>query len=224
MMPDDSGALSPIATPLADLKPHPLNYRTHPEDQRAHIRQSLRENGFYKNVVAARDGTILAGHGVVEAARDEGLDTVPVVFLDVGPQDPRALKILTGDNEMSNLGIIDDRLLTEVLRDVREKDSLLGTGFDDMMLANLVMITRPASEIRDFDAAAEWVGLPEYNQPDKPLVLIVSFRSAQDRERFAEHIGLRIMSKREKTWTTWWPDKERDDLTAFQFTEHDEAA
>lgn len=45
------------------LKPHPRNYRGHPDDQLAHIERSIRDNGVYRNVLVARDYTILAGHG-----------------------------------------------------------------------------------------------------------------------------------------------------------------
>ncbi len=31
------------------LKPHPRNYRTHPEDQLAHLVASIEEHGFYRN-------------------------------------------------------------------------------------------------------------------------------------------------------------------------------
>jgi hypothetical protein len=65
-----------------DLKPHPRNYRIHPEDQLQHIIRSIQEH-FYRNVVAAREGTILAGHGVVIAARKLGLSKVPVVRLAI---------------------------------------------------------------------------------------------------------------------------------------------
>lgn len=50
---------------IQTLKPHPRNYRTHPEDQIAHLIESISKHGFYRNVVIAKEGTILAGHGVV---------------------------------------------------------------------------------------------------------------------------------------------------------------
>ena len=68
---------------ISGLRPHPRNYREHPEDQLEHIKASIVENGFYRNVVAARDGTILAGHGVVLAATAMGLRKVPVIRLDL---------------------------------------------------------------------------------------------------------------------------------------------
>jgi len=88
---------------LDSLLPHPKNYRLHPDDQLEHIAASIRQHGLYRNVVVARGGVILAGHGVVQAAGRLGLAELPVVDVDLDPDDPRALKILTGDNEIERL-------------------------------------------------------------------------------------------------------------------------
>jgi len=96
---------------LADLRPHPRNYKAHPEDQLAHLERMIRDFGIFKNIVATRDGTILAGHGVATAARRAGLERVPVVRLDLDPLEPKALKIVTADNEVGHLAEVDDRLL-----------------------------------------------------------------------------------------------------------------
>lgn len=221
-----------VMTALTDLKPHPRNYKTHPEEQLAHLRQSLREHGFYRNVVAARDLTILAGHGVVEAARAEGYAEVPVVRLDVDPLDPRALKLLAADNELPKFAETDDRALTELLRDVsKEGDGLLGTGFDEQMLAALVMNTRPASEIRTFDAAAEWSGsgMPAFDPGDRIFRLIVQFKKEEDREKFVSVHAIQVTSKVTegsvtgtgggKTWSGWWPSRPRDDLASLRWKE-----
>ena len=86
------------------------------------------------------------------------------------------------------------------------------------MLANLVMVTRPASEIADFDAAAEWVGLPEYEDGEQSkFKLIITFREADDRELFANTFKLQIDKKQERVWTTRWPFTEREDLASLRF-------
>ena len=68
---------------IAQLKPHPRNYRDHPDDQLEHLVQSIKDNGFYRNAVVSRDSVILAGHGVVKAAQKIGLKEIPVIRLDV---------------------------------------------------------------------------------------------------------------------------------------------
>ena len=208
---------TPEIVPLTELRPHPRNYREHPGDQLDHLIESIREHGLYRNIAIARDGTILAGHGVAKAARKMGLETIPVLRLDIDPDDPRALKLLAGDNEIANLAEIDDRALTELLREVREfdVDGLLGTGYDEKQLASLLMVTRPQSEIEDFNEAAEWVGMPDYEVIPKTLKISVSFKTTTDRADFIERLGLKGMT--DKTICTWWPQKPRNDLDSIMF-------
>src|SRR5262245_55372260 len=80
-----------VIVEIATLKRHPKNYREHPPEQIEHLKRSIREHGFYRNVVVARDDTILAGHGVVAAARHLGLKTMPVIRLAIDPDTPAAL-------------------------------------------------------------------------------------------------------------------------------------
>ena len=56
---------------LADIAPHERNYNRHPADQVKRIAASLRKFGQVRSIVVWRS-TILAGHGVVEAARSLG--------------------------------------------------------------------------------------------------------------------------------------------------------
>lgn len=194
---------------VASLRPHPQNYRTHTADQLAHLQQSIRQHGFYRNVVIAKDGTILAGHGVVEAARALGLSRVPVYRVDVAPDDPRALKILIGDNQIAQLAEVNDRALTDMLRDLKDRGdigALLGTGYNEEQLALLLMVTRPAHEIADHDAAAEWVGMPAFDNA-LPVIANVYCATADDRDAFFAAIGATEanITRREKGASITWP-------------------
>ena len=201
---------APEMIPLVDLKPHPRNYQKHPADQLAHIRRSIEEHGFYRNIVVADDLTILAGHGVVEAATELGLAAAPGYRMPYGPDDPRAMKILTGDNELGRLAEVDDRLLTEILRDVRESDDLLGTGYNDETLSALVFISRAAHEIADFDAASQWVGLPDFPATSPPLRLVIQFETPAAREKLADEIGVTpYYVTKLGVWSAWWPPRGR---------------
>ena len=181
-----------VPLPIASLKPHARNYRKHPPDELRHLIASIERHGLYRNVVAARDGTILAGHGVVEAAIAVGLDTVPVVTLDVDPDDPSAVRVVVGDNEIGKMAESDDRQLTDLLREVSLGDpaNLLGTGFDAVTLANLALTTRPASELANEVDARKWAGDTDATPADKGYPLIISFRNDEDIQRFAAKTGL----------------------------------
>jgi hypothetical protein len=203
------------------LHPHPRNYNDHPDDQLEHIMQSITENGIYKNIVAARDLTILAGHGVYKGAKRLDYKELPVVVLDISPDSPEALKVIVGDNEISHLSDKNDRLLTELLKEVKESadGGLLGTGYDEMMLANLIFVTRPESEIESINEAAEWVGMPEYDAGSTPTKLVVSFRNQEDRTAFAKLVGAEIT---EKTKSIWYPDRPNEDVSSLRWVSETE--
>ena len=201
---------------IEELRPHPRNYHEHPDDQIEHLMESIKEQSLYRNIVIAREGTILAGHGVVAAAKKLGRKQVPVIRLDLDPNEPRALKVLAGDNEIGHLAEINDRMLSEILKEIKDTDvvGLLGTGYDEKMLANLIFITRPESEIQNFNAAAAWVGLPGYDEVDEPLKMVVNFQSEKDRKEFARKLGVSIT---DKTRSIWYPPKEKEDPSALRF-------
>lgn len=206
-----------VMVAISSIRPHPRNYQKHPADQIAHLIESIKEHGQYRNVVISHDGTILAGHGVVEALKQMGRTAVSAIRLEIESTSPQALKILTSDNEIGHLAERDDRLLSELLREVKETDltGLMGTGFDDQMLANLVYVTRPATEIQSVDAAAHWVGMPEYVPEPEPLKAVISFRTPEDRANLFSKLGLDHSDKH--TISTWWPVRDRRDASSIRF-------
>ena len=202
---------------VSTLKPHPRNYVSHPEDQLEHIVNSIKEHGFYRNVLIARDGTLLAGHGVIEACKKLGITQVPVHRLDLDPDHPLALKVLVGDNEISHLRQVDDRVLTNLLKEIGDADitTLLGTGYDEQMLAGLLLATRTSDEIPDIDAASEWAGaeMPDYDPGKQALRIVVLFKEEKDRQSFIDYIGAekfaRVFTKdgKKQASSIWWPLK-----------------
>ena len=115
---------------LSSLKKHPKNYRNHPEDQLDHLCKSIQENGIYRPIIVTKDKTILAGHGVSQACKRLEIKKVPIIEMDIDPNSKQALKLLTADNEISNLAEINDRQLTEILKEIKDDSnlSLEGTG------------------------------------------------------------------------------------------------
>jgi hypothetical protein len=202
-----------------ELKPHSKNYKKHPEDQLKHLCKSIEENGLYRHIVIANDDTILAGHGVVLACEKLNIKQVPTLKLNIESDSKQALKVLTADNEVSHLAIGDDRALSEILKELlNDEVGLLGTGYDEMMLSNLLYVTRPASEIETMDEAQEWVGLPEYEKSTMPLKMTVSFENEKDRREFATKLSIPITNK---TKSTWYPYREQDDMKNVEFVEND---
>jgi ParB-like chromosome segregation protein Spo0J len=146
-------ALEEVA--LADLKPHPQNYREHPADQLEHLEASLLTFGVYKNIVIARDNTILAGHGLVESAKKLGMPSLPVRRMDLDPQDEESIRLLVGDNETARLALMQETQLAALLQGLADTPGgLLGTGFDAESLAALIEQSQdilPKIEFPEYD-------------------------------------------------------------------------
>jgi len=133
----ESKAASAITTEPRDistLRPHPRNYRRHPERQLTLLRESLRIHGQQKPVVITPDGTILAGHGLVEAAKAEGWSQLACHVYD-GPYPEAFLAI---DNRASDLAEDDEAALAALLRDLDAEGNLNAAGYGDDDLAELI--------------------------------------------------------------------------------------
>lgn len=108
---------------VADLIPYAANSRTHSDAQVAQIAASIREFGWTNPILIDGDGTVIAGHGRLLAARKLGIDEVPVIVLDhLSDAQRRALVI--ADNKLALNAEWDDDLLKIELAD------LVASGFD----------------------------------------------------------------------------------------------
>ena len=58
--------------PISKLVPYVNNARTHSPEQIAKLRSSLREFGFINPVIIDRDYGVIAGHGRILAAKEDG--------------------------------------------------------------------------------------------------------------------------------------------------------
>ena len=66
--------------PITKLVPYVNNARTHSPEQINKLRSSLREFGFINPVIIDRDYGVIAGHGRILAAKEEGISEVPCVL------------------------------------------------------------------------------------------------------------------------------------------------
>ena len=114
------------------------NARTHSKEQILQLRSSLREFGFINPVLCDKDFNIIAGHGRIMAAKEEGIAEVPCVFVEHLTEAQRRAYILADNRLAMNAGWDADMLSVE-LADLQGADfdlSLL--GFDDKELEKLM--------------------------------------------------------------------------------------
>ncbi|QFQ88666.1 DNA methylase [Paracoccus kondratievae] len=123
---------------LDRLVPYARNARTHSEAQLAEIAGSIREFGFVNPVLIAEDGTIIAGHGRVLAARLLGMDAVPSIRL-TGLTESQRRALVLADNRIALNAGWDEALLALELSDLKEAGFDLGImGFEDGELDRLL--------------------------------------------------------------------------------------
>jgi ParB-like chromosome segregation protein Spo0J len=67
--------------PVVRLIPSARNARTHSDAQIAEIAGSIKAFGFSNPILVGAEGDIIAGHGRLAAARQLGLNEVPVIVL-----------------------------------------------------------------------------------------------------------------------------------------------
>jgi DNA modification methylase len=140
---------------VASLKPAARNARRHSKKQIRQIADSIERFGFTNPVIVDERGTIVAGHGRVEAAKLIGLAEIPVVRLShLNPAELRAYML--ADNKLAEKAGWDRELLAA---EIEELSSLLPdigldigiTGFEpseiDLLMADFGDQADPADEI-----------------------------------------------------------------------------
>ena len=119
---------------IAGLIPYARNARTHTDAQVAQIAASIREWGWTNPVIVDEDGTLIAGHGRVLAARQLGIDSVPAsIVTDWSEGKKRAYRLT--DNVLALKAGWDDDLLRIELGDLAGLDfdlDLIGFSPDEL--------------------------------------------------------------------------------------------
>ncbi len=130
-------ALAIEQIPIEELRPDPANPRRISEAELESLTRSIHEFGLVDPVLVRReDNVVIGGHQRLVAARRLGLETVPVVRLDLSVERARLLNVAL--NKIS--GEWDEDLLAQLLADLNVVDGLdlSLTGFGDDELATLL--------------------------------------------------------------------------------------
>jgi hypothetical protein len=179
--------------PLDRLRAYERNSRIHSPDQVAELAASMREFGFTIPILAAENGTIIAGHGRLMAARKVGLAEVPVIVAR-GWSDAQIRAYCIADNRLAERASWDMELLKLELGELADGGFDLGTiGFSEADFAEIMEGTDTegmASEApgREANGAlAERFGVPPFS--------VLNAREGWWQERKAAWIALGIRSE-----------------------------
>ena len=128
--------------PIDSIIPYARNAKIHSADQVARIRGSLREFGFVRPLLIDGVGNLISGHGTLEAARAEGMETVPCVVVE-GLSDTQRRAYIHADNKLAELSSWDEELLGLDLAELSQSDlDMQGLGFDMEDLVPVAAYTR----------------------------------------------------------------------------------
>ena len=123
-----------IERPIEDIKPYPKNAKEHPEKQIKKIADSIKQFGFNQHVVVDMNGVIIVGHGRYIAAQFLGMETIPVLPIDLDEESAKAYRL--ADNKLNESDWDMDIVIEELKSLSLEMVDL--TGFD----SNLLLETR----------------------------------------------------------------------------------
>ena len=166
MLSQNSGknGVANAAVNVAALTPHPRNYNQHSAGQVGDLRRSLRRFGQVRSIVvqAQADGLhhlIVAGHGIVTAARAEGIETLRADIIPADWDDAMVLAYLAADNELARQGQPDEAQLAALLRDVQatadRELAALAAGSEARLTEMLATLDGGAAGDADVDAQIE---------------------------------------------------------------------
>lgn len=140
---------------VSDLVPYVNNARTHSPEQISKLRSSLREFGFVNPVIIDNDNNVIAGHGRLLAAKEEGIEEVPCVLADYLTEAQKKAYIIA-DNRFAQDAGWDEELLRVEIEELEGMDfDPALTGFDESEIADLFAGGSDSeAEDDDFDLTA----------------------------------------------------------------------
>ena len=136
------------------LVPYQNNARTHSPEQINKLRSSLREFGFINPIIIDKDYGIIAGHGRLLAAKEEGMTEVPCVFADHLTEAQKKAYIIADNRMAMDAGWDEELLRVEIEALQADAFDLTLTGFDEKELSKL-FDDGNETEDDDFDVGEE---------------------------------------------------------------------
>lgn len=187
------------------LEPYPGNAKLHPAEQIEQIKKSIEEFGFNDPVAIWKNNEIIEGHGRVIAAKELGIDKVPVIRLDDLTDEERRAYMLVHNQLTMNTGF-DYDLLTLELEDLEElnmeeygfelepweppaDEHDEDYDFEDETEASLRHNVFENQTVAQFDSD-NWYGIPEMEPTSvtgEQLLRFCDFNQVEDHENYIAH-------------------------------------
>jgi len=192
--------------PIGKIKSNPDNPRLIKDDNFKKLVQSLKdfpEMAEVREVVLNKDNMILGGNMRFRAMKEAGWKNVPVRIVDWPIEKQR--EFIIKDN--ASHGNWD----WDALANKWDMSTLEDWGVG---LANLGDFNK-IGQVND--GTDEWVGMPEFEGADDAYRIVISFEKESERQEFTKTHDIKQMNKESKTWSMWWPYREKDDVSSLRY-------
>jgi hypothetical protein len=115
----------------ADVIAHVQNYRKHPAAQRRALAATIAEVGYVAPVIVnERTRTIVDGHLRVDLAREQKIEAIPVIYIDVDEAEER--KLLSTIDPITNMATIDQAIFSALLETVKTESQVVSDLWDSV--------------------------------------------------------------------------------------------
>ena len=191
------------------LKAFNKNPKIHDSKQIKQLISSIEEFGFTNPILAIKhekENLVIAGHARLMAAKDKGLRSVPVIFLDLPYEKAIAYNIT--DNRLAESSW-NEPLLLEVIDDLKlEEHKLEIIGFNSLQIDSM----KARHSDNEDDVYKEWGGMPEYEHEENYTFksLIVHFKEEEDFNIFLDKIEYPSDKITPRTKYIWFPQRLKD--------------
>jgi ParB-like chromosome segregation protein Spo0J len=175
--------------PIEAIADHPRNYRAHPDEQVAKLRASIARFGQVKSVVIQRGAPgkflMVAGHGVKQAAIEQGLETLRADVIPADWTEEQILGYLVADNMT---GAEDD--IGQLVALLQEQQTagydIASLGYTDDDVEAFLRELRDREGLPDFDALVDPSG--GGGAADMSWNIIVSVNTSEERETLVSQL------------------------------------
>mgnify|MGYP001159542039 CR=1 FL=1 len=192
---------------IEKLKPFKNNPKFHPPEQIKKIRESIRSWGFTIPILIDEESNVIAGHGRLEAAKEEGMLQVPVLIARGWTEEQKKAYVIA-DNKIAEKAIWDYDALKELLDDLDEFHIDL-TGFEKLELDSIFF----ERQLGITDTGVEWQGMPEWDVESPAFrKMTINFEDEKSVSDFFELIGQDFTDKTKHINFPYKPNRNLKDI------------
>lgn len=192
------------------VKLNPNNPRIIQDDKFKKLVKSIQEFPEMldiRPIVVDNDMVVLGGNMRLKASIKAGLEEVSIIKVDSLTEEQKK-EFIVKDN--ASFGDWD----WEILQAEWDMDLLSDWGIDVVEWGNTDML----DVVNKGDENDEWVGMPEFDIPDKKPRLIVTFETKDEMEEFCKLKTIKPSKKGGTVWNYNWPENNTtgDDMTSIK--------